>query len=36
MTAVTRNMTDLKDEILSKIDDDDDDDDDDELFLWYG
>ena len=34
MTAVTRNMTDLKDEILSKIDDDDDDDDDDdELFL---
>ena len=35
MTAVTRNMTDLKDEILSKIDDDDDDDDD-ELFLWYG
>ena len=34
MTAVTRNMTDLKDEILSKIDDDDDDDD--ELFLWYG
>ena len=33
MTAVTRNMTDLKDEILSKIDDDDDDD---ELFLWYG
>ena len=37
MTAVTRNMADLKDEILSKIDDDDDDDDDDdELFLWYG
>ena len=32
MTTVTRNMTDLKDEILSKIDDDDDD----ELFLWYG
>ena len=32
MTAVTRNMTDLKDEILSKIGDDDDD----ELFLWYG
>ena len=34
MTAVTRNMTDLKDEILSKIDDDDDDDDDDVFVVW--